>query len=98
MAIFGGRGGYARLTSPIFKMDDNIMESITKGQKPGLGSNELKNSVASVIEASTEIQKFSDYVDLIYSGDSATLLQRLGSLKDGSRSPDLQGTQTPKEP
>ena len=90
MTIFSGTAdslGYARLTAPILKMDDGREEAILKGQKPGLGSNELATSVAAVTAVVDDIRSFGALVHLMDDGDSASLLQRLSEGEDETHRP-----------
>jgi hypothetical protein len=101
MTIFSGTAdspGYARLTAPILKMDDGREEALLKGQKPGLGSNELATSVAAVISAVEEVRSFGALVHLMDDGDSASLLQKLSEGEGETRRPLPPDNQTPQEP
>jgi hypothetical protein len=101
MTVFGGTAnapGYARLTAPMLKMDDDREEALLKGQKPGLGSNELKTSTTAVILAVEQIRNFWPLVQLLDDGDSASLLQRFAEAKTESPSQPHQDNQTPPEP
>jgi hypothetical protein len=91
----------ARLVGPRLKLDQfnsSFMEAYFRGQKPGLGSNELRTAGRAANKAATRLITFGTYLDLAIAGDDATLLQKLAEVKGGSPNPPDRDTQTPPEP
>ncbi len=74
----GESASYARLVDPMLKDDMALAKAMSKRQKPGMGSNELKESVIAVHQLRSRVHRFRKFVQLFHAGDIATLLQKLG--------------------
>jgi hypothetical protein len=102
LAVFGaneGRPSFARLTAPIFAMYDEISRGYIAGQKPGMGSNELKTASRAVDRACKRILEFTEYVRLFHDAEShATLLRKLAEPEDESQGRPRPDSQSSPEP
>jgi hypothetical protein len=101
ITIFGGTKGrpsYARLTAPILQMDDDREEALLKGQRPGMGANELKISVNAVRNAVNRILYFTQISQLLNARDGAALLQILAEAEAKNHNQPQKNTQTPQGP
>jgi hypothetical protein len=95
----GGPPPVARLTPPMMvNQDEAIQEWVRTRKLPGLGSNELTNSVNALMQVEKRIIRFWNFVDLIHEDAHATLLQKLGEVADENRSQPAPDSQTPPEP
>jgi hypothetical protein len=94
---FGG-GSFARLTAPMLKLDDDKEELLYRGQKPGMGSNELHQSAVAVNSTANRVIRFAEFVRLLQTGDNATLLQKLSEADDETQSPPDPNNPTPQAP
>lgn len=84
-----------RLASPALKRDDAAIAAFRGGQKPGMGQNEIRQSVRAVNKARKAVEVFIEIVALFHKDDVSTLLQKLAALEVQSpNQPDLDN-QTP---
>lgn len=101
ITIISGTPSYARLTTPMLKRDPDEDAAMRKGQKPGMGSNELRNSAKATHSVGKEIVRFVSYVKLVQAADYATLLQKLSEAEvaiQTTHHPDNPTPPTPKSP
>ncbi len=84
-----GSEAYYRLANTLTRFDDAHDALLRKGERPGLGPDELKLAAEAVGAVAQQIDAFHPYVTMLGKGDYATLTRRLEEAEGkGQSSPD----------